>query len=147
MTATATNAHGLTSSCRPSYGPILAEIPWKSGQTLRRHTGVLSGKSRNFSCGSFISTLSRMRIATHYQVAYLWCPKNYGLPGLRVHCIGAASFRKRRDTQVLAWVWIHPFFRRQGLLTAAWPSMAISRLKHRFRRRWTVSWRQRGAYR
>lgn len=47
------------------------------------------------------------------EVAYLWCPEGYGFPGWRVHCIGAACFRRRRDTQVLAWVWLHPFFRRQ----------------------------------
>jgi hypothetical protein len=55
------------------------------------------------------------------QVAYLWCPSDCNFPGWRVHCIGAACFRKRQSGEVLQWIWIHPFFRRQGLLSAAWP--------------------------
>lgn len=56
-------------------------------------------------------------------VAYLWCPLDCMLVGWRTHCIGATCFRKREETGKMAmqWIWLHPFFRRQGLLSAAWP--------------------------
>ena len=45
--------------------------------------------------------------------------------GDTLDAVGAIGFRWREYTNapeqlVLAWVWIHPFFRRQGILTAHW---------------------------
>ncbi|MDA8084066.1 MAG: hypothetical protein M0024_10460 [Nitrospiraceae bacterium] len=44
----------------------------------------------------------------------------------RVPCVGATCFRWRSNADdsplwVMDWIWIHPFYRRKGLLTAAWP--------------------------
>lgn len=55
-------------------------------------------------------------------VAYLWVP-DCKFNGRRTHCIGATCFRKRETDgfMTMDWIWIHPFWRRRGLLTAAWP--------------------------
>lgn len=54
--------------------------------------------------------------------AYLWVPSNSILRGWRSHCIGACCFRKRNGGRMaMQWIWIHPFFRRTGLLRRAWP--------------------------
>ncbi len=44
----------------------------------------------------------------------------------KVPCVGAACFRWRNDADdtpiwVLDWIWFHPYYRRKGLLAAAWP--------------------------
>jgi hypothetical protein len=52
--------------------------------------------------------------------AYLWVP-DCAVDGFRVHCIGATCFRKRGDRMAMQWIWLHPFWRRQRLLTRAWP--------------------------
>lgn len=59
----------------------------------------------------------------HSHVAWLWvhpeavgCSKDFRIP-----CIGAACFRLRPVGYALQWVWIHPYWRRQSLLSGAWP--------------------------
>ena len=56
-------------------------------------------------------------------VAFLWVhPEAAYLPdGFRVPCVGAACFRRREAGPALQWAWMHPFYRRQGLLSGAWP--------------------------
>jgi hypothetical protein len=57
-----------------------------------------------------------------------------GRPYLFVHedrHVGAAIFRWRQYTNVpagwwLAWVWLHPYVRRCGLLTRAWPTFTAT---------------------
>ena len=56
-------------------------------------------------------------------VAFLWTDDNLRY---RIYVTGACCFRWRewRDgppSWSLSWVWMHPFVRRQGLLTRAWP--------------------------
>lgn len=53
--------------------------------------------------------------------AYLWLPPEIDCPGWRVHCIGATCFRQRDYGMAMQWVWLHPYYRRQGLLSKAWP--------------------------
>ena len=56
-----------------------------------------------------------------HHAAYLWIPPHC-IADWSAHCIGACCFRKREDGCMwLQWIWIHPFFRRRGLLSAAWP--------------------------
>ena len=56
-------------------------------------------------------------------VAFLWPhPEAASLPeGFRVACVGATCFRHREDGWAMQWVWLHPFWRRRGLLSGAWP--------------------------
>ena len=57
-------------------------------------------------------------------VAFLWVhPEAVGMGReFRVPCVGACCFRLREETgMALQWVWVHPYFRRRGLLTDAWP--------------------------
>jgi hypothetical protein len=60
--------------------------------------------------------------------AFLWIdPECVELAvDFKVPCVGATCFRWRTtadDTPiwVMDWVWFHPYYRRRGLLTAAWP--------------------------
>ena len=54
-------------------------------------------------------------------VAFMWFPwdvspsDDFWLP-----VVGACCFRRRENGWALQWVWMHPFFRRQGLLRQAW---------------------------
>lgn len=63
-------------------------------------------------------------------VAFLWVhPEAAFSPDFRVPCIGATCFRWREYIDhtpewAMQWIWIHPFFRRQGLLKMAWPEFA-----------------------
>jgi hypothetical protein len=56
-------------------------------------------------------------------VAFLWVhPEAIGLgEGFRVPCVGATCFRLRDEGRAMQWVWMHPYFRRRGLLSEAWP--------------------------
>lgn len=56
-------------------------------------------------------------------VAFLWVhPEAVGLPdAFRVPCVGATCFRLRDEGWAMQWAWVHPYFRRQGLLSDAWP--------------------------
>ena len=49
--------------------------------------------------------------------SYIWI--DYDWSGVFV--IGACGFRKNQSGNELEWVWIHPYYRGRGLLTAAWP--------------------------
>lgn len=51
--------------------------------------------------------------------AYLFAPGEC-VYGWRVHCIGATCFRRRKNGDAMQWIWLHPYFRRQGILTGAW---------------------------
>ena len=42
------------------------------------------------------------------------------MPGMKVRYVGAAVFRRREAHWVMQWVWIHPFFRREGHLSRSW---------------------------
>ncbi|GET40077.1 hypothetical protein [Microseira wollei] len=55
-------------------------------------------------------------------VAFLWIHPEAGARGkeFQVPCIGACCFRLRQSGYALQWIWIHPYFRRQGLLSEAW---------------------------
>lgn len=56
-------------------------------------------------------------------IAYLWqCGLELGYgPGRSSPCVGAACFRKVPGYgQLMAWVWLHPYCRRSGLLSEAW---------------------------
>ena len=57
-------------------------------------------------------------------VAFLWVhPEAVGMSwAFRVPCVGATCFRLRDEGWALQWVWVHPFFRRRGLLSGAWPA-------------------------
>lgn len=57
-------------------------------------------------------------------VAFLWVhPEGVGRSWeFRVPCVGAACFRLRDEAWALQWVWLHPYFRRQELLSDAWPA-------------------------
>jgi RimJ/RimL family protein N-acetyltransferase len=53
------------------------------------------------------------------------CDIDVGLRGY-YHLIGAVGVRRERPPNApahwcISWAWIHPFVRRQGILTAAWP--------------------------
>jgi hypothetical protein len=56
-------------------------------------------------------------------VAFLWVhPECVGMSWeFRVPCVGACCFRLREEGLALQWVWLHPYFRRRGLLSGAWP--------------------------
>jgi len=61
-------------------------------------------------------------------VAYLWIHPDFinFSDEFRVPCIGATCFRWRKwkDTPpgwAMQWIWLHPYFRRKGLLKASWP--------------------------
>lgn len=60
-------------------------------------------------------------------VAFLWIhPAGHDMPDFHIPCVGATCFRWREWTDyphewAMQWIWFHPFFRRQGLLTAQWP--------------------------
>jgi hypothetical protein len=56
-------------------------------------------------------------------VAFLWVhPETAGLTWeFRVPCVGACCFRLRDEGRALQWIWIHPFFRRKGLVSGMWP--------------------------
>ncbi|MBP3954840.1 hypothetical protein J8F10_06030 [Gemmata sp. G18] len=58
-------------------------------------------------------------------VAFLWPhPEAVGASGtFRVPCVGAACFRLRDHGWALQWVWMHPYFRRHGLLSGEWPAL------------------------
>ena len=58
--------------------------------------------------------------------AFIWDEHRYESLARPHSVVGAACFRWREWTDAphgyaLQWVWIHPFFRRQGLLREAWP--------------------------
>lgn len=58
-------------------------------------------------------------------VAFLWVhPEVVGMSWeFRAPCVGAACFRQREECgPALQWAWMHPYFRRQGLLSEAWPT-------------------------
>jgi hypothetical protein len=61
--------------------------------------------------------------------AWIWSPAN----SLRPIAIGATVFRHERvvgnehPEWVMSWIWLHPYFRRRGLLTQAWPTF-----RHRY---------------
>jgi hypothetical protein len=63
-------------------------------------------------------------------VAFLWTDphgtRQWAI-GPQVPAVGACCFRWREWTNAphswaLQWAWLHPDFRRRGLLTAAWPA-------------------------
>jgi hypothetical protein len=56
-------------------------------------------------------------------VAWLWIhPQTQGMSSdFSVPVIGACCFRKREVGYALQWVWLHPYWRRHGLLSEAWP--------------------------
>jgi hypothetical protein len=57
-------------------------------------------------------------------VAFLWvapeCDDSSYDSEWLVPCIGACCFR-RHENWTMQFVWLHPYFRRHGLLTNAWP--------------------------
>lgn len=66
--------------------------------------------------------------ADDFHVAYLWIdPDCVDLSvEFRVPCIGATCFRLRKRKNApsiwgMQWIWLHPYFRRKGFLTASWP--------------------------
>ncbi len=63
------------------------------------------------------------READPSHVAYLWVhPEAVFMPGVfRVPCVGATCFRLRDEGWAMQWVWLHPYYRRQGLLSHSWP--------------------------
>jgi hypothetical protein len=56
-------------------------------------------------------------------VAFLWIhPEAIGYSKkFKVPCIGSCCFRLRKSSYALQWIWLHPYFRRHGLLSSAWP--------------------------
>lgn len=60
-------------------------------------------------------------------VAFLWVhPEAAGLGWeFRVPCVGATCFRLRDEGWAMQWVWMHPFYRRQGLLSDAWSELVV----------------------
>ncbi|MCC3407861.1 MAG: hypothetical protein JGK17_20160 [Microcoleus sp. PH2017_10_PVI_O_A] len=56
-------------------------------------------------------------------VAFLWIhPEAEGYSKeFKVPCIGACCFRLRPSGYGLQWIWLHPYLRRQGLLSDTWP--------------------------
>lgn len=60
-------------------------------------------------------------------VAFLWVHPEavFSVQDFRVPCIGATCFRWRKweefEGWAMQWIWMHPFYRRKGLLTKAWP--------------------------
>ena len=56
-------------------------------------------------------------------VAFLWVhPEGVGRgSGFRVPCVGACCFRLRDEGWALQWIWLHPYVRRQGLVSGMWP--------------------------
>ena len=59
--------------------------------------------------------------------AYLWV-QHPVVENFAATCIGAAGFVTHENSkrQHLNWVWLHPFCRRQGYLTRAWPTFRAS---------------------
>ena len=54
-------------------------------------------------------------------VAFLWVhPEAIISKEFKVPCIGACCFRLRQSGYALQWIWIHPYWRRHGLLSEAW---------------------------
>jgi|688.fasta_scaffold11193_16 hypothetical protein len=64
-------------------------------------------------------------------VAFLWVHPEAvgGATSLRVPCIGAAVFRQRSarnplpPVYALQWIWVHPYWRRKGLLSGHWGAL------------------------
>lgn len=54
-------------------------------------------------------------------IVYVWNDPSVHYGNYATPLIGAACFRPRGDICGLQWVWIHPYHRRQKLLTKAWP--------------------------
>ena len=52
--------------------------------------------------------------------AFLWLPMEQ-MSGWFCHVIGACCFRQRDTGMSLQWIWLHPYYRRQGLLSYQWP--------------------------
>ena len=57
--------------------------------------------------------------------AYLFHDEAYNLKWenkkTEVVCLGACCFYKHYEGWSLHWVWFHPYFRKQGFLSRAWP--------------------------
>jgi hypothetical protein len=60
-----------------------------------------------------------------HHVAFLWVAREYADSfcdsAWLVPCIGACCFRPSEIGMAMQFMWLHPFFRRRGLLTQAWP--------------------------
>lgn len=52
--------------------------------------------------------------------SFLWYDSNEGTPG-HWETFGGCTFRLKRDTWFLTWIWLHPYMRRRGHLKKAWP--------------------------
>jgi hypothetical protein len=55
-------------------------------------------------------------------VAFLWIEPEaqHFSKEFKVPCIGACCFRLRPSGYALQWIWLHPYLRRQGLLSNSW---------------------------
>lgn len=115
----------------PHYGVL--EIDWASKLTYRRAVWSIARYFRREEGYDFVQYGHEGREDDLTHRAYLWLHPN-GQPGYKVHAIGAGCFRKRpgyKDERAppefriphwaMQWIWLHPYFRRQGLLSRAWP--------------------------
>ncbi len=105
-----------------SHFPPVQRVTTESPRTHRRAVYQLAECCRR-----------EMRFALQYgfdgeeddedHVAFLWIhPEAVGLSWeFRVPCVGATCFRLRDEGWAMQWVWLHPYFRRQGFLSDAWP--------------------------
>ena len=69
----------------------------------------------------FIQYHHAERVADH--VGYLFPPDDFGGADFRTPVVGGCVFRRRffrKNPWTLAWVWIHPMSRRQGILSLYW---------------------------
>jgi len=53
-------------------------------------------------------------------IAYLWGEPVAARDANAVAVFGACCFRQRGLTHAMQWIWLHPYARRRGHLTAAW---------------------------
>jgi hypothetical protein len=100
------------------WGRNLTRVTWRSPLPLRRAVWECARHFCRELRYDFPQYGYRGRDSDRDHVAYLWTDPGW----IPAHVVGAACFRLRERGYALQWAWLHPFFRRRGLLTAAWPA-------------------------
>jgi hypothetical protein len=120
---------------QPEAVNIIAPLIWGSHLRAVERVTVRSSRARRRAVYRLADCCRReMGYALQYgyegeeddedHVAFLWVhPEAVGMGWeFRVPCVGACCFRLREEVgMALQWVWLHPYFRRQGLLSEEWP--------------------------
>lgn len=108
-----------------AMGPEMLELPlqltpvrWTSGKRNRSTLERLAKYFQREFRYDFIQYISSEPRSD--DIGFLWSVE---IMDKRVvdAAVGGCVFRSREAGWALAWVWFHPFVRRQGLLSDAWP--------------------------